>query len=323
MKLNIKRIKMKIVTLTLNPALDKSSYIDHIQPEKKLRCETPVYEPGGGGINISRAIKILGGESLAIIASGGATGAKINELLNGEGIQVQNIDTQNPTRENLLIMERITGQHYRFGMPGYKMNDDELQQCIDIVENLPGNTEYFVASGSLPPGAPPDLYGTLAQIARNNNIKCLIDTSGDALLHAARMGLCIMKPNLRELSQLAGKDQISGTEQEDIARQIIEEGLASMLVVSLGPRGAMLVTREKTEYVVPPTVVRKSTVGAGDSMVAAMILSLSRGHDPSKAVKWGVAAGTAATMTAGTELCRKEDVERIYQWITQNHKNNR
>jgi 6-phosphofructokinase 2 len=310
---------MKIVTLTLNPALDKSSYVDHIQPERKLRCEPPVFEPGGGGINISRAIKILGGESMAIIATGGATGSKINELLSAEGIEVKNIQTQNPTRENLLIMERSTGQHYRFGMPGYKMSDEELQQCIDIVKELPSDTEFLVASGSLPPGAPSDLYGVLAQIAREKDIKCIIDTSGDALLHAAQMGLCMMKPNLGELSKLAGKDEISGTEPEEIARNIINENMATILVVSLGPRGAMLVTRDKTEFVVPPTVIKKSTVGAGDSMVAAMVLSLSRGHDPSKAVKWGVAAGTAATMTAGTELCRKEDVERIYQWIIKNH----
>jgi 6-phosphofructokinase 2 len=311
---------MKIVTLTLNPALDKSSVVERIQPEKKLRCLPPVYEPGGGGINVSRAIKILGGDSLAVLASGGSSGERIKQLLNSENIEVHNISTQNPTRENLLIMEKSTGQHYRFGMPGYEMLEKEQYQCLDYLLHLPLDTEFLVASGSLPPGVAPEFYGKIAKIAKQKNIRCVVDTSGEALIRAAEMGLCMMKPNLGELSQLAGQDEISGEYQEEIALKMVAEGKASILVVSLGARGAMLATPAGIEYVVPPTVMKKSTVGAGDSMVAAMVLSLSRGESASQAVKWGVAAGTAATMTDGTELCRKNDVEQIFRWIQQNQK---
>ncbi|WP_057937785.1 1-phosphofructokinase family hexose kinase [Algoriphagus resistens] len=307
---------MKIATLTISPALDKSTTIDRLQPEKKLRCEEPSYEPGGGGINVSRAINILGGESLAIYAAGGPEGDQIEELLEKEGIIQHRIKTQKPTRENLLVMESSTGYHYRLGMPGSELSESELQQCLDAVHDLADDVEYLVASGSLPPGAPEDFYGQVAKIARDKNIKCIIDTSGKALLKAAESGVCIMKPNLSELSALAGKEKISGMEQEEIARKIINEGKAEILIVSLGARGAMLATKEILEYVVPPTVKQKSTVGAGDTMVGGIVLSLSRGDDIHDAIKWGVAAGTAATMTPGTELCRKEDVEEIFDWIS-------
>lgn len=307
---------MKIVTLTLNPALDKSTYIERLQPGKKLRCEEPAYEPGGGGINVSRAINILGGESLAVYAAGGPAGEKIYSLLKNEGVAQNSIQTKNPTRENFMVMENSTGNHFRFGMPGSEILQDELQKCLDTIKQLPGDVEYLVASGSLPPGAPNDFYGEIARIAQQRNIKCVIDTSGDALVKAADEGVCIMKPNLGELSQLAEKKQISGTEQEEIARKIINEGKATILIVSLGARGAMLATKDTIEYIVPPTVKQISTVGAGDSMVAGIILSLSRGYELKEAVKYGVAAGTAATITPGTELCRKKDVEEIFEWLT-------
>ena len=307
---------MKIVTLTMNPALDKSTSIDTLQARKKLRCSYPRYEPGGGGINVSRAIKILGGESLAVFAAGGFAGEQIKDLLKEEGVEYKCIKTKNPTRENLVVLEKSTDNQYRFGMPGKEVDNAEQNECLDYIEQLPDNFEFLIASGSLPPGVPDDYYGTVAKIAYKKNLKCIVDTSGEALTSAAESGVCLLKPNLRELSSLSKKDEIYGLEQEEIAQEIIKKGSANILVVSLGARGAMLVTKDKIKYVIPPTVKQKSTVGAGDSMVAAIVLSMSRGEDLFEAVKWGVAAGTAATMTPGSELCRKEDVEKIYEWIS-------
>lgn len=125
----------------------------------------------------------------------------------------------------------------------------------------------------------------------------------------------MLKPNLGELAALAGKENISVLEQEEIARQVLAEGKCQVLVVSLGPRGAMLATPKSIKYAVPPTVPQKSTVGAGDSMVAGMVLYLQQGRSMEEMLHYGVAAGTAATMTPGTELCRKDDTDRIYQWL--------
>lgn len=311
---------MKIVTLTLNPALDKSTSTERLLPEDKLRCEPPVYEPGGGGINVSRAIRIIGGQSLAIYLAGGPSGQKMEALLKEEGIEQRVIKGKNATRENFMVMESSTDRQYRFGMPGAEVSQEELAQCLQLVKELPDEVEYLVASGSLPPGAPDDFYGQIAKIAQERNIQCVIDTSGPALKKAAEMGLCLMKPNLKELSQLAGKEYVSAMEQEEIAQEIIKKGKAKMLILSLGARGAMLANGDTIEYVVPPTVKQQSTVGAGDSMVAGIVLSLSRGESLREVIKWGVAAGTAATMTAGTELCRKEDVENILNWLNNKEK---
>jgi 6-phosphofructokinase 2 len=307
---------MKIATLTFNPALDKNTWIDKIQPEKKLRCDEPEYEPGGGGLNVSRAISFMGGTSYAIYAAGGASGDKISELLAKEGVSdQQRIITRRSTRVNLLVTERTSGNQFRFGMPGDSLEDKEIKDCLDAVRNLPRGIEYLVASGSLPPGAPDNLYATIADIAHQKNIRLIVDTSGTALAKAVEAGIFLIKPNLRELSQIAGKEQISGMDQEEIASGMVRNGNIEVIILSMGPRGAMMVTREKTEYVVPPTIKPTSTVGAGDSMVAGIVFSLTRSEDLSTALKWGVAAGTAATMTSGAELCRKEDVERIFKWL--------
>lgn len=306
---------MKIVTLTLNPSLDKHTYTERLLPDKKLRCDEPVYEPGGGGINVSRAIKIMGGESLAIYVAGGPSGDQLEKLLEKEGIEQKVIKIDKPTRENITVIEKSTTNQYRFGMPGSEVGEDALKECIQIIKDLPDDVGFLVASGSLPPGVSDDFYGQLAEIANNKGIKYIVDTSGKALEKAAEKGMYLLKPNLGELSHLAGKEEISAMEQEEIAQDLINRGKAEILVVSLGPRGAMLATKDQIEYVVPPTIKQKSTVGAGDSMVAGLVLSLSRGEDLRDVVKRGVAAGTAATMTAGTELCRNEDVEAILQWL--------
>lgn len=311
---------MKIVTLTINPALDKSTYVERLLPDKKLRCEEPVYEPGGGGINVSRAIKIMGGESKVIYVAGGSSGDKMTGLLEQEGIDQQVIKSKNPTRENFMVMESSTNNQFRFGMPGSELNKATLKECFQVIESLPDEVEFLVASGSLPPGAPDDFYGQIAQIARNKNIRCVVDTSGQALQKVADVGVYLMKPNLRELGQLAGKENMSAMEQEDVARGIVDQGKAEILIVSLGASGAMLAVKDRIEYVVPPRVKQDSTVGAGDTMVGGIVLSLSRGDDLRDVLNWGVAAGTAATMTPGTELCRKNDVEEIFDWLRKKEK---
>ncbi|MDX5420352.1 MAG: hexose kinase [Hymenobacteraceae bacterium] len=307
----------KIITITLNPALDKSTKVGHVVPEKKLRCEEPVFEPGGGGLNVSRAIKKLGGESCAWFLAGGPTGQMLEQLMETEGVATWTVKTKNWSRENLMVMETTTGNQYRFGMPGPETYEEEWLQCLDKLEKMPSDEipAYVVASGSLPPGVPEDFYLRLATVAHKKNFKLIVDTSGDALVKAAGEGVYLLKPNLGELAALAGREEISAMEQEEIAKQVIAEGKCKVLVVSLGPRGAMLASKDEISYVVPPTVPQKSAVGAGDSMVAGIVLSLLKGCSLDDVIRYGVAAGTAATMTPGSELCRKEDTEEIYKWL--------
>ncbi|MFB9863199.1 1-phosphofructokinase family hexose kinase [Rufibacter immobilis] len=308
---------MKIITITVNPALDKSTRVQRLAPEKKLRCEEPTYEPGGGGINVSRAIKKLGGESCAWYLSGGAAGQRIGELLQAEGVRYREFNCENWTRENLMVFETATGEQYRFGMPGPQIQEPEWKQLLQALEELEETPEFVVASGSNAPGIPDDFYAQMAQIAVRKGFKLVVDTSGEALMQAAGEGIYLLKPNLNELAALAGKEKITAQEQEELARRVIAEGKSQVLVVSLGPRGAMLATKGGFEYVTPPTVKQESAVGAGDSMVGGMVLKLTEGWSWPEVIRYGVATGTATTMTPGSELCRKPDVEEIYQWIKQ------
>ncbi|AMM50673.1 phosphofructokinase [Rufibacter sp. DG15C] len=306
---------MKIITITVNPAIDKSTRLDKVAPEKKLRCEQPTYEPGGGGINVSRAIKKLGGESCAWYLSGGGSGELLGKLLKEEGVSYREFKCDHWTRENLMVFETASGQQYRFGMPGPSVAEAEWKQLLQALEDLEETPEFVVASGSLCPGVPDDFYAQIAQIAVRKGFKLVVDTSGDALLKSAGKGIYLLKPNLNELSALAGKEKINAREQEELARQVIEEGKSEILVVSLGPRGAMLANKDGFEYVTPPTVKTESAVGAGDSMVGGMVLKLTQGWAWSDVIKYGVATGTATSMTPGSELCRLEDVEEIYAWL--------
>ena len=304
----------KIITVTFNPTIDKSTSIAALVPEKKLRCSEPHFEPGGGGINVARAIKKMGGEALAIYPSGGYSGKFLNELMKAEGVPVAVVETRSHTRENLVVFDKSTGQQYRFGMPGSEVKEDEWKQVLELIEGA--KAEYIIASGSLPPGVPDDIFGTIAEIAKRKNAKLVVDTSGTALKKAVDKGVYLLKPNLAELSSLVGKEEVSHESVEEIARDIINRNCCQAIIVSLGPGGAMLITRDKTIQVVPPVVKRLSTVGAGDSMVAGVILSLSRGKDLKEALQYGVAAGTAATLNPGTELCKLADVERLYRIIS-------
>lgn len=311
---------MKVVTLTLNPVLDKSTYAKIVVPEKKTRCEPPVYEPGGGGINVSRAIKKLGSESLALFMAGGDNGRKIEELLEKEGVQFKVTQTSHNTRENVMIYDRKTENQYRFVMPGPEVKEKDWKTFLNEVENLNPKPDYLVASGSLPPGVPDDFYARVASFSKKNDIRFVLDTSGSSMKLAMQEGLHMLKPNLRELAEMLEVEQLTGMELEDAAMEILDKGYCKMLIISLGAQGAMLARQDAAiDYIVPPTMPVISAVGAGDSMVAGIIVGCLKGFWPDQAARYGVAAGTAAAMTPGSELCRKEDTDQIFNWLNEHH----
>jgi 6-phosphofructokinase 2 len=302
----------------MNPTIDKNSGVDHLVPERKLRCKQPHFEPGGGGINVSRAIQKLGGKSNAYYVSGGAPGKSLQQLLHEEGMDHYPIAIEGWTRENLTIYEGQTDQQFRFGMPGPKLREEEWEQCLDTLRDLSPRPDYIVASGSLPPGVPEDFYARVAGIAKELQAKMILDTSGTPLVRAVQeKGLFLIKPNMRELKALT-KDEIEDeTQQETLLREIIRSGQSEAVVLSLGRGGARMAWQQRCEYFRTPTVPINSKVGAGDSMVAGLVLSLAQGNPLPAAVAFGVAAGAAAVMTPGTQLCRKEDTEKLYAQITQ------
>lgn len=299
----------------MNPAVDKSATTEKLIPEKKLRCSDIIIEAGGGGINVSKAIKNLGGQSLAIFPSGGVNGKLLEDYLDEEKIKYKTIPIAANTRENFTITEHSTNAQYRFVLPGSKFNKVEIDLVFKKLSLLNPAPSIIVASGSLPPGVPDDFFARLAAIAKKMKAKCIIDTSGIPLQLAAKEGVYLLKPNLSELCSLVGKDYLQLSEIDEAANQVIEQGHCEVVVVSMGPSGAIVVTKDGYERIPAPTVKKLSTVGAGDSMVGGMVWMLEQGKSIETMARFGVACGTAATMNPGTRLFRKEDVYNLYEWI--------
>ncbi|WP_026462566.1 1-phosphofructokinase family hexose kinase [Adhaeribacter aquaticus] len=306
---------MKIVTLTINPAVDKSTFVDRLEPDHKLRCDAPIFEPGGGGINVSRAIQRLGGESLAYYLAGGSTGNVLSQLLDTENLTHIPIPSVKWTRENFAVTERSTDKQFRFGMPGSVIPDEEWRYSLIKLEKTSPKPEYIVASGSLPRGVPNDYYARVAAIATKLGAKLILDTSGEALQQVVGQGVYMLKPNSNELSAMAGKESMEWHEKEAFAQELVRGGMCEVMVVSMGSGGAILVTKDDVMRTAPPVIKPKSTVGAGDSMVAGMVFALAQGWPLRDVLKYGVAAGTATVMLPGSDLCKKEDVDRIYAWL--------
>jgi 6-phosphofructokinase 2 len=302
-----------IVTLTINPSLDKSTQFTGLIAEQKIRCKPPRYDAGGGGINVSKAISRLGGDSLCVFSSGGSPGIKLEELVQKEGIEIKTISTQNWTRENLVALDTNTNSQYRFCFPGASISDLEKETIIQTVQQL--KPKYLVASGSLNEGLATDFYQKIADLAKASGTKLIVDTSGEALKKVLEKGVYLVKPNIGELAKLIGVERLETNEVEVAARKLIEKGSAEIVVVSLGAQGAVLVTATQTEFVPAPNVVKKSTVGAGDSMVGAMVWALSLNKSLKEVVQWGVACGSAATMNEGTQLFKLEDAKRLFEGL--------
>ncbi|KAI7257524.1 hypothetical protein KC345_g10773 [Hortaea werneckii] len=307
-----------IVTLTVNPSVDASTSIGQVVPDHKLRCREASYKPGGGGVNVSRAIHRLGGDSLALYASGGLHGQLLHHMLEQEGVMHQEIPISGQTRENLIVVEESTGQQFRFDMPGPRFIEGDWKQCLEQLMALPDKPTYLVASGSLPPGCPADFYSRVIEIAKPWNARVIVDTSGEPLQLAADAGVYLLKPNARELEELSGRTITSDEEVKAAALQLIEEGRTEVVVVSLGGDGALLITGDGCEHLRAPEVPVLSVVGAGDSLVAGLVYSLERGWPLRRAVQFGVASGAAAVMNPERQLCKREDTERLFDSMDKN-----
>ena len=300
-----------IVTLTVNPALDVYTSIDHLEPNKKLRCEQPQLDPGGGGVNVSRVIQRLGGETRAIYTRGGYTGKIFSELLEKENVNQDPIEIKNDLRQNFAVRDTSSGDLYRFGTPGPVLKESDYQTILDKITNI-NSAEFLVASGSLPPGAPENFYAQVAKSARKNNIKFVLDTSGKALSGILKEGAYLIKPNIDELEDLTGQTAKNEHEQKNLMLKVLNNYDIEIIVLSLGAEGALLVTRNDVQHFPAPLVEQKSSIGAGDSMVAGITYSLSKGKSLTKSVLYGLACGSATVMTPGTKLLNKEDAEQLY-----------
>jgi 6-phosphofructokinase 2 len=301
----------RIVTLTLNPALDVTTATDRVVENHKLRCDSPRTDPGGGGVNVARVIHRLGGDVLAVYAAGGLTGEIHRALLAEEGVRYRIVPLVGSTRQSFTVHETSAGREFRFVLEGPVLTDSEWRSCLAAVGEELADGGTIVASGSVPPGVPDDVYATLARLARDRGARLVLDGSGRALTEALDEGVYLVAPSRRELAAYLGLDLDSESSVADAATRVVHSGAASLVAVTLGDDGALLVGDGIRARLPVPSVPVRSTVGAGDSFLAAFVLRLDQGRDPVSAFRAAVAAGSAAVMTPGTQVCRVEDVERL------------
>lgn len=305
----------RIVTLTLNPAIDLASAAPWVRPVHKIRTTGEHVDPGGGGINVARVVHALGGEALAVLAEGGATGRFLTELLDEAGVAYRAVPIAGRTRVSFSVRAEDSGAEYRFVPEGPRLADVEWRAVLAAVDAAEG--AFVVASGSLPPGVPADAYAIAARAAAaTRGRRFVLDTSGPALRASLGAGIDLLKPSLGELESLVGHPLSDPAAQAAEARALVASGAARMVAVSLGADGALLAT--------PDGVLRRpalagpvrSVVGAGDAFLAAMVLALARGAAPGEALDWGLAAGAAAVGGVGTARLHHADVAARYRALT-------
>lgn len=300
----------RIVTLTLNPAVDASCATEEVRPINKLRTTNDRLDPGGGGINVARVVNELGGESFAVYAAGGRSGDVLDELVRDAGVMAHRISTAEPTRVSHVVFEQRSGQEYRFTPEGPLLAESEWQAALAFIQLL--DFDYLVASGSLPRGVPVDFYARLAVAVKNRGSRLVVDTSGPPLAAALEAGVHLVKPSRGEFARLLERDLSDPAALATAARELVASGGTDLLAVTLGHEGALLASGDGVWRLGTPKVEAKSAVGAGDSFVAGMTWGLASGETVERAFALGVAAGTATVLTPGTELCHLVDVQRFW-----------
>lgn len=300
-----------IVTLTMNPCVDVSTVTERVQPTRKLRCQAPTRQPGGGGINVARVLHRLGASCLAVYPAGGDSGALLGRLLQAEQVPARCLPIDGETRESMHVRDESAQLEYRFVMPGPGLHENEWQACLDTIAAMQPFPRYLVASGSLPPGVPIDFYARLAQLAHAHGARFVLDASGPALAAALQVGVYLFKPSLGELRALSGEPLEHDTQWQSVAQQLVKQGQAEVVVLSLGEHGALLVSRDGMTFAPALPVTVHSAVGAGDSLVGGMLQALANGSALREAFARGVASATAALLDTGTGLCQPADVRRL------------
>jgi 6-phosphofructokinase 2 len=303
-------LQARIVTMTLNPAVDRSGNVHELVPTEKMRCTDEHCHPGGGGINVARAFSRLGADAIAIFPTGGLTGALLKQLILEEDVEFGTVEIQGATRENINIGNLADGKQYRFVFPGAAMTSVEIDRCSDLALSHVTPGSYFVGSGSLPPGAPLDTYAALVKRAAAKGAQVALDSSGDALVKSLGPALSLFKLNEAELEDITGVPVHDRERCIAAARQLLATG-ARMAAITRGARGALLVTLSRAWEARAPEVKVVSTVGAGDTFLATLLWALSRQKKPEEALRHAVAAGSAALLAEGTGLARLRDIETL------------
>lgn len=300
----------------MNPALDIAAAVPRLVADTKLRCSAPTYDPGGGGINVARAIHRLGGDPLALFPAGGPAGESVVRLLEAEGLRIKIVPIRGNTRENFAVTDREAGEQYRFSLPGPVLSAGEVQAIAAEVKASLAGVDFFVISGGLPPGVADNFYAGLIALARKSGVKVILDVTGPALAPALGEGVYLLRLNRTDFFAATGVFPQQPKDVEPFVEDWLAQGAAKVVVITLSARGTVLMTADYCVEIIPPVVKPVSAVGAGDSFVGGMTLALAKDLSLEDAAAYGTAALVSSLQSPGTELCHQGEVEAFFKQMT-------
>lgn len=303
-----------ILSITLNPALDVATSVPEVIPDRKLYTATPRVDPGGGGVNVARTIRKLGGAATALVAVGGVTGARLVDLLKAEGVPILPVPVAGETRQSLAVTSDSTGAQFRFILPGERLGKADADRLLESIEDATPASGYVVLSGSVAPGLGDDFPQRIQEAIAPRSDRMIVDTSKSPLarlLAHPTAPLYLLRVDQVEAAQ-AAPDLATLSDTAAFAGQLVARGVARMVVVGRGAEGSVLATPDARVHCRSAEVPVRSKIGAGDAFVGAMTLALSRGDAPDQALRWGVAAASATVGTDATELCDRGMTEQLF-----------
>lgn len=304
-----------ILTITLNPSIDISVMVPALIPSEKLRCESYEKEVGGGGINVATGLHRLGLPTDALFFSGGLNGHFIESRLKGEGLVIHPIPIQPETRENITVTDQASLTEYRLVNKGHEIKPADEKLLLKTLNQLKIQPDFLVLSGSHPPGLSDQFVKKIANWAAIHHCKLIVDMPAEPLSEAFKFRPFLIKPNLKEISQIAGKSSLTVKEAIQTAKEWIAKEYTEIVVISMGAQGAIICDANEEHAIKPPKVKTLSTVGAGDSMVAGLLFKMYERADLKDILRMGVACGTAATVSRGTKLFERELAFKLYDQI--------
>jgi 6-phosphofructokinase 2 len=303
-----------ILTLTINPAVDRTVLVDHLVFEDRAYILSRADAAGGRGINASRVLHSFGAKTEAIHTAGGETGARIQELLRGDGFPTHAVEIGTESRTNLTISDK-QGLTVKLNEAGAALTEAELDALKSMVAAHVERASWLMICGSLPPGVPPHFYCEVIELARKHNVRTLLDADGDGLLHGLEAHPTVVTPNQQEAERLLNRALLTRSQFIDAVQRIKAMG-PEWVILSLGSRGVVATDGGELLEAIPPRIDALCPIGAGDALAAAFVWSMEKKRSFSEGLRWGVAAGTASAAQPGMTFASLAQTKTTYRQVT-------
>jgi 1-phosphofructokinase family hexose kinase len=302
-----------ILTLTINPAIDRTVLVDRLVFEDRAYILSQSEAAGGRGINASQVIAAFGGKTRALLTSGGVLGEKMERSLSGMGFPFEAVRVRAECRVNLTISDK-QGLTVKLNEAGVPLSPAEVASVRRLVEERLDKAHWLMICGSLQPGVPSGFYREIIQLAHKRKVKTLLDTDGDALLHGLEAKPTVIAPNQPEAERLLARAIITRSQAIESVQRIHAMG-AESVILSLSARGAIAISPDGLIEAIPPRIESPSPIGAGDALAAAFVWALEKKKAFADAVRWGVAAGTATAALPGMTFATFEQTRAMYKQV--------